>query len=91
MFGGNIYGAAERRKKMYAVAMAMAILAALIFAWKSMPRSPISTSWDTGSIQPGDSAILRVTVTNNTDRVVKNDTFPCSRGPCRCNVPRQGQ
>ncbi len=72
MFGGSIYGAAERRKKIYLAAIAITVIAALIFAWKSVPRSPISTSWDTSSIQPGDSAILRVTVTNNTDHVVKN-------------------
>lgn len=72
MFGGNIYGAAERRKKIYLVALAITVLAALVFAWKAIPRSPISTSWDTSSIKPGDSAILRVTVTNNTDKVVEN-------------------
>ncbi len=72
MFGGSIYGAAERRKKMYVVALAITILAALIFAWKSIPQYPVSTAWDTGSIKPGDSAILRVTVTNNTNKVVEN-------------------
>jgi len=72
MFGGGIYGAAERRKKTYWVALAITITAALIFAWKSVPRVPMSTSWDSSSIQPGDSAILRVTVTNNTSQIIKN-------------------
>ncbi|NPA76314.1 MAG: hypothetical protein GXN93_00990 [Candidatus Diapherotrites archaeon] len=72
MFGGSIYGAEERRKKIYVAALAILVVAVAIFVWKSIPRTPLAISWDSGSVQPGGEAILRVTVTNNSNVVVKN-------------------
>ena len=72
MFGGSIYGAEERKKKIYIAALGILAVAALVFAWRSIPRTPLSVSWDSDTVKPGGEAILRVTVTNNTDAVVKN-------------------
>ncbi len=72
MFGGGIYGAAERRKKIYYLSAAVAVVAVAVLIWKSIPSTPISTAWDASSVQPGGEAILRVYVKNTTPDVVKN-------------------
>jgi hypothetical protein len=72
LFGGSIYDTGRKRRLLLWTAGIIAVIAVILLAYKLLQPAPISVSWDSPSVQPGGEAILRVSVTNTTNAVVKD-------------------